>query len=493
MDATLALSAPIPPRTDPAPLFNQEEGRLFILLRYVLIIAAAYLFLFEGKTEVPPDCILLISAALASNVLISSMLKRKPLGTGAVGAIVCADIAWLIFGLWHKGSFEADIYVLYFFILLLAAMGQRLHLVLGAGVLLSGADLAFLALKGDHNVIWTSSSLIRAPFIFTVSAFYGYLADKVRREHHSALVEKELNERMARVIHTQLADLRHQAEELQINNDNLKKQAAALEKSNKAKDEFLNLVSHELRTPLSLILGYAELVKARMMGDINPDQESALIKIKQHSGELLSIVNTILEATKVDAGKCEIEKNLVCLTEFLDGLKANCDFSTEKHIELVWNYGADLPSVVTDGMKLKFIVENLINNAIKFTDAGRVIVSARELPERGLVEFKIVDTGIGIPAAALPFIFEKFYQVDASQTRTYGGVGLGLHLVRMYAHLLGAAIDVASELNKGSAFTLTLPLTRGSDRPGLSDSIQRADTGAFQAPVSTTASRRSAA
>jgi signal transduction histidine kinase len=493
MDAILALSPPIRPRASPATLFDEEEGRLFILLRYVLIIAAAYLFLFEGTNELPVDSILLISAALASNVLLSSILKRRPLGAHAVGFIVCADIVWLILGLWHKGGFEADIYILYFFILLLAGMGQRLHLVLGAGLLLSGVDLTFLALTGDHDLIWTSTSLIRVPFIFAVSAFYGYLADKVRREQHSALVEKELNERMARVIHTQLSDLRQQAEDLQTSNDSLKRQTAELEKSNKAKDEFLNLVSHELRMPLSLILGYAELVKAKMMGDINPDQESALIKIKQHSGELLSIVNTILEATKVDAGKCEIEKNLVCLTEFLDGLKANCDFPREKHIELVWNYSADLPSVVTDGMKLKFIVENLINNAIKFTDAGRVIVSARELPARGLVEFKIVDTGIGIPAAALPFIFEKFYQVDASQTRTYGGVGLGLHLVKKYSDLLGASIEVESELNKGTTFTLALPFDREGTYRLPPMSLQEADSDPSRTPAAVPTRRRSAA
>ncbi|HEX9788654.1 MAG TPA: histidine kinase dimerization/phospho-acceptor domain-containing protein, partial [Candidatus Binatia bacterium] len=267
MDA--ALTRPIPFHNNGASrLFNAEEGRLFILLRYVLIIAAAYLFLFEGDPELPVNSILLITAALASNVLLSSILKRKPLQARAVGLIVCVDVGWLILGLWNQGGFEADIYILYFFILLLAGMGQRLNLVLGAGLLLSGVDMTFLALTREHNLIWTSSSLVRVPFIFAISAFYGYLADKVRREQHSALMEKELAERMARVIHTQLADLRQQAEDLQKSNDSLKNQAAELEKSNKAKDEFLNLVSHELRTPLSLISGYAEVIKTKMMGEI---------------------------------------------------------------------------------------------------------------------------------------------------------------------------------------------------------------------------------
>jgi signal transduction histidine kinase len=475
MDATLTLSRPIQsPIT--TSLFNAEEGRLFILLRYVLIIAAAYLFLFEGNTELPVDCILLITAALASNVLLSSILKRKPLQARSVGIIVCADIGWLILGLWNKGGFEADIYILYFFILLLAGMGQRLNIVLGAGLLLSGVDMTFLALTGDHDLIWTSSSLIRIPFIFVVSAFYGYVADKVRREQHAALMGKELNEKMARVIHTQLSDLRQQAEDLQKSNDKLKNQAAELEKSNKAKDEFLNLVSHELRTPLSLISGYAELIKTRMMGDINVDQEGALIKIKHHSWELLNTVNAILEATKIDAGACCVESSVVSLVYFLDGMKANYDNPTGKEVTLIWDYPADLPAVNTDCAKLKHIVENLINNAIKFTETGNVIISARHWRDRSAVKLTVTDTGIGVPSAALPFIFAKFYQADASQTRTYGGVGLGLHIVKKFTELLGAEIEVESEENKGSTFILTLPLSFEKDSRFVSRSVPDADS-----------------
>jgi signal transduction histidine kinase len=476
MDATLTLSPPVQSRPITTSLFNGEEARFFILLRYVLIIAAAYLFLFEGDTELPVDCILLITAALASNVLLSSILKRKPLQSRAVGIIVCADIGWLIFGLWNKGAFEADIYVLYFFILLLAGMGQRLNIVLGAGLLLSGVDMTFLALTGDHDLIWTSSSLIRIPFIFVVSAFYGYVADKVRREQHTALIGKELNERMARVIHTQLSDLRQQAEDLQKSNDKLKNQAAELEKSNKAKDEFLNLVSHELRTPLSLISGYAELIKTRMMGDINRDQEGALIKIKHHSWELLNTVNSILEATKIDAGACRVESSVISLGYFFDGMKANYDNPTGKELTLIWDYPADLPAVNTDCAKLKLIVENLINNATKFTETGNVMISASHWRDRSAVKLTVADTGIGIPSAALPFIFDKFYQADASQTRTYGGVGLGLHIVKKFTELLGAEIEVESVENKGSIFTLTLPLSFEKDSRFVSRSVPDADS-----------------
>jgi signal transduction histidine kinase len=121
-------------------------------------------------------------------------------------------------------------------------------------------------------------------------------------------------------------------------------------------------------------------------------------------------------------------------------------------------YRADLPVVTTDVVKLKSILENLVNNAIKFTDAGNVLISARHLPENGTIKFKVTDTGIGIPREEIPLIFEKFHQADGSQTRAFGGVGLGLHIVKKYSELLGAQIEVESEQNVGSTFTLTLPL-----------------------------------
>jgi signal transduction histidine kinase len=290
---------------------------------------------------------------------------------------------------------------------------------------------------------------------------------------------------MARAIHTQLFDLRQQAEDLQKSYDHMKEQAAELEKSNNAKDDFLNVVSHELRTPLNLISGYAEVIRARMIGEINSDQEAALYKIKRHSGELLVIVNSILEATKFDAGACQLESHEYSLVDFLNGMRSNCDIPLGKEVALTWDYSDDLPIVTTDGVKLKHILENLINNAIKFTETGTIVISARHLPDTNSVELKVMDTGIGIPSEALPFIFEKFQQVDGSQTRAYGGVGLGLHIVKKFTELLGATIEVESEQNKGSTFTLILPVSFTKDSQKIPGSSPATNTNPLQPPVST--------
>jgi signal transduction histidine kinase len=126
-------------------------------------------------------------------------------------------------------------------------------------------------------------------------------------------------------------------------------------------------------------------------------------------------------------------------------------------MELVWDYPAELPNIETDGSKLRQILQNIINNAIKFTEKGAVTTSVRYLPDAKKVEFVVADTGIGIARDETPYIFERFHQVDSSQTRSFEGVGLGLYIVKEFTALLGGKISVESELDKGSTFTLTIP------------------------------------
>jgi len=182
MQLKSAPSLVTPPNRE-APLSrNEDEKRLFVLLRYVLIIGAAYLFLFEGEMEAPIVVITLIAGALASNVLLSHLPVNLLLRPFTVGLIVCVDIGWIVAGLWYQGSFGSDIILLYFFVLFMAAMGENLILIVIAAVLLSGVDLTFVMIPGQDRSIWTFSSLIRIPFIFTAALFYGHLTENVKRE-----------------------------------------------------------------------------------------------------------------------------------------------------------------------------------------------------------------------------------------------------------------------------------------------------------------------
>ena len=248
------------------------------------------------------------------------------------------------------------------------------------------------------------------------------------------------------------------------------KLAADLSRSNKVKDEFLSVMSHELRTPLNVVMGYTGMIRDGLLGEINPEQQKALEKVISRARDQLTMISSILQATQLEAEGVKMEPHEVKLEEFLDDLKLNYALASDKELNIVWDYPPDLPAINTDSEKLKHVLQNLINNAIKFTDQGTITISAsvqEATAERRqaidgqdgrLVQFRVADTGIGIAKEDLPFIFKRFRQVDSSETRRHGGVGIGLYIVKKYAGLLGGEVEVESEPGKGSTFTVVIPV-----------------------------------
>jgi signal transduction histidine kinase len=208
-------------------------------------------------------------------------------------------------------------------------------------------------------------------------------------------------------------------------------------------------------------MGYAGMIKEKMLGEINPQQEDALQKLLTRGNDQLTMINAILQITQLESRALVLERHLVNMADLLGHLKSDYAIShTKEKVALAWDYPSQPLALVTDGGKLKEILVNLINNAIKFTPSGSVTVSLKvtdDLQQREWVELKVADTGIGIAEEHLEKIFEKFYQVDSSKTRAYGGTGLGLYIVKHFAEFLGGKIHVASELGKGSTFTVRIP------------------------------------
>jgi signal transduction histidine kinase len=266
--------------------------------------------------------------------------------------------------------------------------------------------------------------------------------------------------------------------------DDLRSSRDRLAKADKVKSEFLSVMSHELRTPLNVIMGFISVMRDKGLGDLTSEQEKVLDKVKMQAAVLLSMINSVMEATKMESGAVSVEKEQVDLTEFLDELKATYEFCCDKQLTLVWRYPLNLPYARTDPRRLKMILQNLINNAIKFTPSGTVAISTRviggdktgSMPDtlcaeshetqprnnssrdKRHVEFVVVDTGIGIGERDLPFIFDMFRQVDSSETRMYGGVGLGLYIVKKAVDLLGGQIEVKSKPGEGSKFRVIIDL-----------------------------------
>jgi two-component system chemotaxis sensor kinase CheA len=169
------------------------------------------------------------------------------------------------------------------------------------------------------------------------------------------------------------------------------------------------------------------------------------------------MISQILQASSIEAGKVQAQKQEFQLNNFLDGLKSNYELPLNKWITVNWDFPLEPLTIKTDSGKLKHILQNLINNAIKFTEKGGVRIAARHLPQAGRLQFEVADTGIGIHKELLPSIFEIFHQIDGSETRSYGGVGLGLYIVKKYTDLLGGTIEAQSEFGKGTTFTLRIP------------------------------------
>jgi signal transduction histidine kinase len=239
-------------------------------------------------------------------------------------------------------------------------------------------------------------------------------------------------------------------------------QAAALERSNRIKDEFLGVMSHELRTPLNVIMNYAEAMKMGTFGNISSEQEKGTVKILSQAGHLLRLINGILEITKIESGSVILHKEQFDLAAFIAETRSDYMMPMEKKLTINWNYPADLPAIVSDRMKLKQIITNLIDNAVKFTDDGSVTVSFQLINQNHILEIKVTDTGAGISEDLLPLIFDKFRQIDSTTTRHFSGAGLGLYIVKVFAGLLEGTIEATSKLGEGSVFAVRVPTNLGA-------------------------------
>ncbi|HVO92819.1 MAG TPA: GAF domain-containing sensor histidine kinase, partial [Terriglobales bacterium] len=242
--------------------------------------------------------------------------------------------------------------------------------------------------------------------------------------------------------------------------ETIKSQAAELEQANEVKSEFLSVVSHELRTPINVMMGYVELVQQGLLGEIKPQQNDALKKSLDHSRNLLGLVTDMLQATRIQSHDVKLDHSTVSLKQMLEDLRTHYALSLKTDLTVRWEVPVALPHIETDGNKVKHILQSLIDNAIKFTDAGTVQIAARILPETDKLELQVSDTGRGIPAEKIPLIFDLFRQLDNPMTRSHDGLGLGLFLVKKHTELLGGELKVVSELGKGSTFTVVLPIHR---------------------------------
>ncbi len=227
----------------------------------------------------------------------------------------------------------------------------------------------------------------------------------------------------------------------------------------KLKSTFVAIVSHELRTPLNAILGYAEMFKEAVYGPMNDKQVNMAERIMKNTQRLLGLINDLLDQAQMEAGKLTIHNAPLKPADLLDSLHSLLDkTASDKRLRLTSEIDDDLPeTLLGDAARLQQILVNLVTNAIKFTDQGEVRVNLQRTADAKW-GIEVEDTGHGIPETELPFIFDTFRQVEGATTRVHGGFGLGLSIVKQLVNLMSGNVKVASQVNNGTKFTITLPL-----------------------------------
>ncbi|WP_406698001.1 response regulator [Singulisphaera sp. Ch08] len=259
-------------------------------------------------------------------------------------------------------------------------------------------------------------------------------------------------------LEEQTALLESQRDDLLRTKEALQLQARGLEQASQYKSDFLANMSHELRTPLNSSLILAKLLADNPQGNLSEEQVKYAETIRSAGNDLLVLINDILDLSKIEAGRMEVRPEPVPLSQLVDDLRRTFEpVATQKGLEFHTQVSPTCPETInTDRQRLEQILKNILSNALKFTEAGEVVLNvSRAVDNR--ISFAVTDTGIGIPEHQHQVVFEAFRQADGTTNRKYGGTGLGLSIARELSRLLGGEIQLATESGRGSTFKVTIP------------------------------------
>ena len=258
---------------------------------------------------------------------------------------------------------------------------------------------------------------------------------------------------------------------LQASNQALTEANQQIQEANRLKSEFLANMSHELRTPMNAIVGFSKIVHRKARSLLPERQVENLEKVLQSSDILMALINDILDLSKIEAGHLEIQPEHFSIRDLVQSCAHTVTPMVEQGVELRTEVEEEIDTLYGDPARIRQILINLLSNAAKFTEAGRITLAARPLANQ--IELSVADTGIGIPPEAHDLIFDEFRQVDGSTTRQHGGTGLGLNISKKLTEMLGGTIRVESEVGMGSTFIVTLP-TRYEDTEAPAPSLGEA-------------------
>jgi len=315
------------------------------------------------------------------------------------------------------------------------------------------------------------------------------------------VTNEELEER-TKALEIQRDAIKRKNKELEEARKEIEKKAYDLEQTNRYKSEFLANMSHELRTPLNSIIVLSQLLNENKNDHLSEKEKEFARTVNSSGIDLLNLINDILDLSKVESGKVEVNVERLYLDDLVNYLEENFKpIVEEKGLSLKTERLGEVPPFIdSDLQKIQQVIKNLISNAIKFTESGSITLRLRSendqekikqlgINAKELIALSVVDTGIGIPKDKQDVIFEAFKQADGTTSRKYGGTGLGLSISRSFSHLLGGAMELKSEENKGAEFILYLPLKyqlpEGDEKKVTKADADKTESAKVKIPVAT--------
>ncbi|MEO8604138.1 MAG: ATP-binding protein [bacterium] len=425
-------------RPAPDPRDGLSGSRAFLLLRYTLIIATTYLLLVESDFALPPLAVsLLIVLALASNVAFAQLPERITGRPTFSAAVIVVDTLWITATLVYGGHFGADFFYLYFFVLLLAAIGESLQVITLTAVVVCAAYLYVLQANGTMLSWWHSPSLIRLPFLFTTAAFYGYLIDRSRRE------QRQTREQA-------FADLEKMVAQ----------RTADLTATNRELGAFAHSVSHDLRAPLRAIDAFSQALLEDYGGVLDAHGQDFLRRVRANAGRMGQLIDDLVELSKLTRSELRFEP--VDLSDTARSIASDL-----QRAQPTRQVTFDIQSGVTargDPHLLRVLLENLLGNAWKYTSRQtRARISFGTADQNGDVAFFVRDDGCGFNLAHADKLFRPFQRLHTVDE--YEGAGVGLASAQRVVHRHGGRIWADSTPAQGSTFSFTLGDCREARRP----------------------------